>query len=176
MIRIGKGVFISSPAIGCADELIQLCQQSVDFHRPWVHPPSNANEFSAYMDRIATGTTIGLFVRRVADNRLIGVVNLNEPVMGALRSAYLGFYADASYRESGRMTEGVGLVLDHAFEDLGFHRLEANVQPSNIRSLRFLTRLGFRKEGFSPRYLKIGEEWRDHERWAILAEEWHRMR
>jgi hypothetical protein len=94
MIHTGKMVFISSPTIGCADELIQLCQRSVDFHRPLVHLPSNENEFFAYMNRIAAGTTIGLFVRRIADNRLIGVVNLNEPVMGALRSAYLGFYAD----------------------------------------------------------------------------------
>jgi ribosomal-protein-alanine N-acetyltransferase len=32
-------------------------------------------------------------------------------------------------------------------------------------------RLGFRREGFSPRYLRIGAVWRAHERWALLTDE-----
>jgi hypothetical protein len=54
---------------------------------------------------------------------------------------------------------------------LRLHRLEANVQPGNAASIRLLQRLGFRREGYSPRYLRICGRWRDHERWAILADE-----
>jgi [ribosomal protein S5]-alanine N-acetyltransferase len=68
------------------------------------------------------------------------------------------------------MAEGLALAIDEAFRVLRLHRLEANVQPGNTASLRLVRRLGFRREGYSARYLKIGGRWRDHERWALLAD------
>lgn len=67
------------------------------------------------------------------------------------------------------MTEALRAAIAYAFGDLELHRLEANIQPGNATSIALLCRLGFRKEGFSPRYLRINGEWRDHERWALLA-------
>lgn len=70
------------------------------------------------------------------------------------------------------MSEAVELVLKHSFENLKLHRIEANVQPQNLASIKVLQRCGFTKEGFSRKYLKIDDVWCDHERWAIIFEDW----
>ncbi len=62
------------------------------------------------------------------------------------------------------MTEAVEILLRFAFKNLKLHRIEANVQPQNAASIAVLQRTNFTKEGFSPKYLKIGGRWRDHER------------
>jgi ribosomal-protein-alanine N-acetyltransferase len=119
---------------------------------------------------------VGYLVCSRDTDDLVGVVNISEIVRGGFRSAYLGYYAFTPYAHRGLMTEGVSLAMDAAFRRLGLHRLEANIQPGNARSIRLVRRLGFRREGYSPDYLKIRGRWRDHERWAILANEHDRRR
>ena len=46
--------------------------------------------------------------------------------------------------------------------------------PHNEASIASVRSAGFRKEGYSPGYLKIAGEWHDHERWALLADEWEK--
>jgi hypothetical protein len=54
--------------------------------------------------------------------------------------------------------------------------VEANVQPANHWSLALVERLGFEREGYSRRYVKIGGRWRDHVRFSMLTEEWKKRR
>ena len=103
---------------------------------------------------------------------MVGVVNLSQVFRESFNNAYLGFYGFAPFVRKGYMTEAVDLALRHAFRSMELHRVEANLQPANHGSRALVERLGFRLEGFSPRYLKIAGRWRDHERWAVLAEEW----
>ena len=70
------------------------------------------------------------------------------------------------------MKKGMKLLLSYIFQKTKLHRLEANIQPENIPSIKLVEKLGFRKEGYSPRYLKINDVWCDHERWAITKEDW----
>lgn len=164
---------ILEPASSSAlTELQELHERNKESHAPWVMH----GDIAAYFVSISNGTRLGYFVRHAETGDLIAVVNLNEPVRKGFLSAYLGYYLDSRYGGQGLMREGLALVLEESFGPLGFHRLEANIQPGNSRSINLVKNLGFRMEGFSPRYLHIGGQWCDHERWAILADEWQALR
>ncbi|HEX3871471.1 MAG TPA: GNAT family N-acetyltransferase [Pirellulales bacterium] len=165
-------VFLATPTAEGENEFLDAVFGSEALHHPWVFPPRTHEQYLGYLERIKIGRTISNLVRLTAGNQLAGVINLSEPVMGIFQSAYLGFYAFAGCERQGLMTEGLALVLDRAFNELGFHRLEANIQPANAASAALVRRLGFRNEGFSPKYLFIDGAWRDHDRWAILSDEW----
>jgi RimJ/RimL family protein N-acetyltransferase len=121
---------------------------------------------------------------------LVGRVNVANVVQGTFWSASMGYDAYDPYAGRGLFREGLGLVVGVALREvrlggMGLHRLEANVQPGNVQSAGVLRSLGFRHEGQTPRMLllpgprgRVGPDagpdlgWRDHERYAITAEEW----
>jgi ribosomal-protein-alanine N-acetyltransferase len=119
---------------------------------------------------------VGLLACRVEDGALVGVFNLSEIVRSAFRSAYIGYYALAPHAGRGYMTEGLELTLEFTFRVLRLHRVEINIQPTNQRSIALVRSAGLTREGFSRRYVKIAGRWRDHERWALLAEDWRARR
>src|SRR5919205_582569 len=165
-------VFLRAPAKADAEELVALNRASRRLHRGLVSPPTEPEQFRAFLKRCRDDRSACFFVCRAGDGRIVGAMNLSEIVRGIFRSAYLGYYVGGPYAGRGYMTEALGLLLGRAFGPLGLHRVEANIQPGNLASIALVKRAGFTREGYSRRYLKIGGRWRDHERWAILAEDW----
>jgi ribosomal-protein-alanine N-acetyltransferase len=150
-------------------EFVGAARASRALHGLWVRAPDTATAFRAYVRRMAAPGSRAFLVCRRDGGAIVGVVNVTNIVMGLFRSAYLGYYAFAGHEGQGLMREGLRAVVRHAFTHLKLHRLEANIQPDNAPSIALVKACGFRKEGYSPRYLKIGGRWRDHERWAIVA-------
>ena len=171
-VAVGRRVLVRRPRLADRDEFIRLARASARLHRGLVHPPRTAAAFAAYVRRGGDPRQLPLLVCRRADGAILGVINLSEIVRGNFWSAYLAYYAFAPHARQGYMTDGLRLVVRHAFRVLRLHRLEANIQPGNVASLALVRRVGFAREGFSPRYLRVGWRWRDHERWALLRERW----
>jgi len=112
-----------------------------------------------------------LLVCRSDDRAIVGIFSLSQIFYGPFCNTYLGYYAFVPFAGQGYMREGIRLVLQHAFDALDLHRLQANIQPENTPSIALVRGAGFAKEGFSRRYLKIDGDWQDHEQWTLLAED-----
>ena len=166
-------VFLREPVGSDRNEFISLMRASRAFHRPWATAPTDDDRFTAYLSDSHRPDFEAMLVCRLADGAIMGFFNLSQIVRRALQSAYLGYAVGKPYAGQGYMREGLELVLRRAFTELRLHRIEANIQPGSLASVALAKGAGFQREGFSPRYLKIGGRWRDHERWAILADDWN---
>jgi ribosomal-protein-alanine N-acetyltransferase len=169
-------VYLRPPAVADQDAFVSLMMASRSFHRPWATAPVDVERFAAYLADSRRPDFEAMLLCRRADLAILGFFNLSQIVRRSLQSAYLGYAVGRPYAGHGYMREGIQLVLRHAFAELRLHRIEANIQPENHASIALARGAGFRREGFSPRYLKIAGRWRDHERWAILADDWRAQR
>jgi ribosomal-protein-alanine N-acetyltransferase len=175
---VGGNVFIRHPRATDEVEFVALRRASRAFLEPWEPiPPAGSDGFDgvAFARMLAASDSERsqrFLVCRELDGRIIGQASLGEIIRGSLEQAFLGYWIAEAYARKGYMTEAIRLVIGRAFGPLGLHRVEANIQPHNAPSIALARRVGMRKEGFSPRYLRIRGVWTDHERWAVTAEDW----
>lgn len=167
-------------------EDVQPYRRAVELSRPrlarWnpVDPDDILRHIDAQSD--VHRTFVVLALDAAGEHGVVGKINVTNVVRGRFQSASLGYDAYDPYVGQGMFREGLGLVVGVALATtgqggMGLHRLEASVQPGNVTSAGVLRSLGFRHEGFTPRMLKLGgpdgrEDWRDHERFALTADEW----
>ena len=152
-------------------EFMERLLASGELHDPWLEPGEPGPWFERLLARNVTETDRSLLVCDADDGSITGVMNLSQIVMGPFRSAFLGYYAFEPFAGRGYMSAAMPLLLRYAFDELGLHRVQANVQPENAASIALVRRAGFHREGYSPRYLFIRGAWRDHEQWAMLADD-----
>lgn len=93
---------------------------------------------------------------------IIGAANVTQIFRGPFQAAVLGYRIARDREGQGLMREALAAVIRYLFDELRLHRLHANYIPSNARSGRLLSRLGFTIEGYAKDYLFINGAWRDH--------------
>ncbi|HLB56342.1 MAG TPA: GNAT family N-acetyltransferase [Coxiellaceae bacterium] len=163
-------IVIREPTLQDEEKFLSAMHRSVQLHYLWVKAPQTSEEFQTYIKKSQQENQKSLLVLK--NNEIAGVFNVSEIVRGYFQNAFLGFYAISGFENKGVMSVGLKLVLKYFFEELKLHRIEANIQPENIQSIHLVKKNKFRYEGFSPRYLKINDEWCGHEHWVLTFEEY----
>jgi [ribosomal protein S5]-alanine N-acetyltransferase len=105
----------------------------------------------------------------VRSGAIVGDLNLSQIAHGSEESANLGLLVDRTVRGQGIASTAIALACRLAFEDLGLHRLQAGIQPSNLASQRAFVRNGFEQIGLAKGYLCVNGAWRDHLLFQRLA-------
>jgi ribosomal-protein-alanine N-acetyltransferase len=159
------------------DEWEALRSENVGWLRPW-----EATSPEGVVSRLAFRQLVRQFDREASEGRLqpfvietggrlVGQMHLFGISWGSLRSASAGYWVGESVAGQGIMPLALAAACDHAFVALGLHRIEVNIRPENIASLRVVEKLGFRDEGLRVRYLHIDGDWRDHRSFALTSED-----
>jgi ribosomal-protein-alanine N-acetyltransferase len=158
-------VYLRKPILEDKDSLIAAYARSKDLHAPYTLAPTDFNTHITQPDRY--------LVCHQQSHDILGSINISNIVRGWFQSGYLGYEIFSPFQQQGFMYQGLMLVIEEAFTTLNLHRLEANIQTDNLASIKLVAKAGFTKEGYSKHYLRIGgKEWKDHERWAIVNNNW----
>ncbi|MBY6035991.1 GNAT family N-acetyltransferase [Fictibacillus nanhaiensis] len=173
---------------------IEDCEQRLNLHienqahfQEW-SPYKRSEEFFTLQGQVESINN--LIAKRADDSRydfaiylddnsshtLIGEVQFTSVVRGPLQSSFLGYMIGKRFNGLGYMTKSLKIALKIAFEELNFHRVTAEVNPDNIASLRVLDKVGFVREGFARKNVKVGDEWRDHICLAMLEEDYFKLK
>ncbi len=167
-----------------ADEaaFVYFHEASEDHLRPWTPARSETithdQLFQVQRLRALQGLRNGDQLHLAAflpTGQIAGFFNLNNIIRGVFQNTYAGWSISAELVGRGLGTEGVLALLDVAFAPppmgLALHRVQANVIPENVPSIRVAEKAGFRREGLARNYLKIAGIWQDHIMFAKLASE-----
>jgi ribosomal-protein-alanine N-acetyltransferase len=180
----GRRTFLRSPSPDDWRAWAELRAKSREFLVPWEPSwPRDAltrslyrRRMRQYADEWRQGIGYSFFLFSRDEEALLGGLSLSNVRRGVAQAANLGYWIGLPHANKGYMSEGIGVALAFAFEDLGLHRVEAACLPHNGPSKAVLARNGFQEEGYAKGYLKIDGAWRDHLLFAINRDDWKVLR
>jgi len=144
--------------------------------RYWSGPPmTEEGEARAIVERagvtFAAGTSIRWGVVLRETDELVGSANLHSLDVQS-RRCEIGYILGRSHWGHGYNHEALTRILDYAFDDLGLHRVEAELDPRNEGSARAVERLGFVREGLLRERWIVEGEISDSLLVGLLRSEW----
>ena len=140
---------------------------------PWTSPDQATDLIERDQRELAAGVhlRLGIFLKDLAS--LVGTCSLFH-LNRQCRRAEIGYGVARPHWRRGYMHEAVYALVSYAFGELGFNRLEADIDPRNLASCRGLEKLGFKLEGLLRERWIVGAEVSDSALYGLLASEWGR--
>ncbi|WP_230977508.1 GNAT family N-acetyltransferase [Georgenia yuyongxinii] len=105
------------------------------------------------------------------DGEMVGQLTVSSITRGSFCSASIGYWVSEHVAGRGVIPMAVAMACDYCWFEAALHRIEINIRPENLPSLRVVEKLGFRDEGLRRRMLHIQGDWRDHRSFALTVEE-----
>lgn len=159
-----------------AKELERIILGNRDWLRPWEatnpHAPNSFDvkaQLRGLLRQLSDESGMPFVIE--VQGKLQGQLNVANVMYGSVSSAVLGYWVSPEVAGRGVMPTAVALVTDYLMDQVGLHRVEINIRPENLASLRVIQKLGFRYEGLKQRYIHINGDWRDHYVFALTKEE-----
>ncbi len=152
--------------IYCDDQVMRYWSSS-----PWTDPGAGLELIESIRRYFTEGTLYEWGVARRSDDKIIGTCTLAQ-VDPQNRRAEIGFILRQDHWGQGYMSEATRTLFTFAFEELGLHRVEADVDPRNKASIRLLESLGFQREGYLRERWIVGGEINDTVFYGLLRREW----
>ena len=148
--------------------------------RYWSTPPLQTREdamslWQEIQDSNLKGTYLKWGVALRPSDKVIGTVTLFN-LDQAQGRAEIGYAQAQAYWGNGYIHEALQALLSYAFNEMKMRRLEADVDPRNVGSIKTLERLGFQKEGFLRERWHVAGEIQDAFFYGLLKREWIRSR
>ncbi len=110
-------------------------------------------------------------IRRITDNQFIGEFTLYD-LNPKNRSAGVGYFTGADYRQQGYTKEGLWLLLNYLFEVVGLNKVMADTGAFNHASIALLDSLGFRQDGRLRQHQLLEGVLYDQLLFSLLVEDW----
>ena len=102
---------------------------------------------------------------------LVGQLTVSNILHGSASTAFIGYWISPNVAGRGITPVAVALATDYLFQTVHLHRVEIDIRPENVASLRVVEKLGLRFEGTKKAFIHINNAWRDHSVFAITRDE-----
>jgi ribosomal-protein-alanine N-acetyltransferase len=159
------------------DKVLSFYERNKDFFERW-EPERDQNFYTYAYQRVTLSIEYNLLLQSKLlrfwvfekDNlhNIIGTVNFYNIALQSFSTCQIGYKFDQNYVGKGYAFESISKGMEILFHEFKLHRIEANIMPSNLPSIKLISNLGFQYEGIAKSSIQIKGIWEDHARYAYI--------